>query len=195
LPTSSSTTKHFYDRGWSGVNIEPGPTYAQLLQERPRDVNLNVAAADHDGEIDFFEHPEDPGTSTTRVELHPNLQTRLTERRNRTVPCRTLKTLLSEHAAEQPIDFMSVDVEGGETAVIRGNDWTRFRPTIVLLEAVEPYSNTPSHQGWEPLMLQAGYLFAYFDGLNRFYVAQERRAVLEHFRVPVNVLDGFTLPR
>jgi FkbM family methyltransferase len=40
-------------------------------------------------------------------------------------------------------------------------------------------------------LLAQGYEFAWFDGLNRFYVAQERRDRLEAFRVPVNINDGF----
>jgi hypothetical protein len=38
------------------------------------------------------------------------------------------------------------------------------------LEAVEAFSSKPNHQLWEPLLLAAGYEFAYFDGLNRWYV-------------------------
>ncbi len=41
-PTLGSVTRHFYDRGWSGVNVEPGLLFASLARERPRDVNLNV---------------------------------------------------------------------------------------------------------------------------------------------------------
>jgi FkbM family methyltransferase len=194
-PVTASVTKHFYDKGWRGLNLEPGPTFPTLANERPRDVNLKLAVSGHDGELGFFEHPEDPGTSTTRPELHPNLVSRVHERRLRVVPCRTLASILSEHAPGVPIDFMNIDVEGSEEAVIRGADWVRFRPRIVLIEAVAPYASTPTHQGWEPVLTASGYQFAYFDGINRFYIAEEHSDLHEHFRVPVNVLDGFQQAR
>lgn len=40
-PTADSVTRAFYDRGWSGINVEPVPSYYHALcQERPRDTNL-----------------------------------------------------------------------------------------------------------------------------------------------------------
>jgi hypothetical protein len=106
------------------------------------------------------------------------------------IPARTLRGILEEHAPER-IDFMSIDVEGHETQVIRGNDWDRFRPRVVLVEATLPMTRTPCHQEWEPLLLAAGYIFAYFDGLNRFYVSRENADLLEHFHCPVNIFDHY----
>ena len=34
----------------------------------------------------------------------------------------------------QYIDFMSVDVEGHDLSVLESNDWSRFRPKIVVVE-------------------------------------------------------------
>ena len=43
-PDLDSVTKHFYLRGWTGINVEPSATaFARLSAARPRDVNLNVA--------------------------------------------------------------------------------------------------------------------------------------------------------
>ena len=35
------------------------------------------------------------------------------------------------------IDFLSIDVEGLDFAVLKSNDWARFRPTLVLVEALQ----------------------------------------------------------
>ena len=46
-PVTGSVTKLFYDRGWSGVNIEPAPArFARLRGERERDVTLAVDLAE-----------------------------------------------------------------------------------------------------------------------------------------------------
>ena len=77
----------------------------------------------------------------------------------------------------QEIDFLKVDVEGAEPDVLAGGDWRRFRPKVVLVEAVAPGSMAPSHAEWEPILFGDGYGFAFFDGLNRFYVAEEAAAL------------------
>jgi FkbM family methyltransferase len=41
------------------------------------------------------------------------------------------------------------------------------------------------------LLLDAGYHFVYFDGLNRFYVSEERQDLKRYFSVPVNASDRF----
>jgi hypothetical protein len=65
---------------------------------------------------------------------------------------------------------------------------------VVLVEATIPLTQTDASAEWEPLVTGAGYRFCYFDGLNRFYVAEEKWAALgRHFAVPPNVFDGFTL--
>src|SRR5262249_31376956 len=46
--------------------------------------------------------------------------------------------------------------------------------------------------GWESLLVSAGYRFVWFDGLSRFYVAEERYTDLgQYFELPVNVFDDF----
>jgi hypothetical protein len=65
--------------------------------------------------------------------------------------------------------------------VLAGADWRRFRPKVVLVEAVAPGTMAPSHAEWEPILFGAGYGFAFFDGLNRFYVADEAAALKARF--------------
>ena len=43
-PVVDSVTKHFYDRGWSGVNVEPVTRFHEkFVATRPRDWNINSA--------------------------------------------------------------------------------------------------------------------------------------------------------
>ena len=96
----------------------------------------------------------------------------------------------------QEVHFLKVDVEGWEEAVLLGNDWSINRPWIVLVEATLPLSAMESFQGWEPILLNAGYEFAFADGLNRFYVSKEREAeLLASLKYPPNVFDMFVCHR
>jgi len=112
-----------------------------------------------------------------------------------TVPVITLAAICAEHVSG-PINFLKVDVEGAERAALEGADFTRYRPWIILVEATRPNSQTPSHVEWEDLLTDAGYRMVYFDGLNRFYIADEQYdALAESFRAPPNVFDMFVRDR
>lgn len=191
-PVSNSVTKLFYDDGWHGINIEPalGP-FDRLVAARPRDLNLNIGLSDEPGTLTFYELPaESVGGSTFSAEQaewhHDNglpADTRLVE-------VSTLARICEEYVTGT-IDFLSVDVEGHEANVLAGGDWTRWRPRIVLVEATQPATTIPTHDQWEHILLENNYLFAFFDGLNRYYVREEDRELLPALSTPVNVTDDY----
>jgi hypothetical protein len=71
--------------------------------------------------------------------------------------------------APWPVDFIKIDVEGMEHEVVISADWNQLDVDVVIVESTRPNSTLPSHEEWEPILLDAGYLFRMFDGLNRFY--------------------------
>jgi FkbM family methyltransferase len=192
-PKNCSVTKYFYELGWTGVNVEPNAKFHVLAADRPRDVNLNLAMGDRDGEQTFFEFSENPALSTfVQFEADEHRARFGYQYRARRVPVRTLRSLCAEHGVGE-IDFMSIDVEGYERQVLSGADWRQWRPRVVLIEATRPHLTETTHEGWESLILEAGYRFAYFDGLNRFYLREEDAALQRHFDVPPNVFDDYIL--
>ncbi len=190
-PEVDSVTRAFYDRGWSGINVEPVEAYARRLEAaRGRDLTLRVALGETAGERPFFTVP-DTGLSTLEASVAQACRDQGFTVREGTVRVETLAAVCRRHAPPD-IHFLKVDVEGAEHAVLAGADFTAFRPWIVLVEATRPMSTEEPHATWEPLLLDAGYRFAWFDGLNRFYLAAERHAELApHFRTPPNVFDDF----
>ena len=55
VPVIDSVTLHFYNQGWSGVNVEPDPEYfAEFVEARERDVNLNVAIGGGSHAVTFY---------------------------------------------------------------------------------------------------------------------------------------------
>jgi FkbM family methyltransferase len=187
-PVVDSVTKHFYDRGWRGINVEPSPQFSdRLAQLRPEDVNLHVAVSDHLGSGVLHDAGDRQGGLST-------LDDQIAERvlgHNRTdvdVVLTTLAVLVEEHD-NGTVDFLKIDVEGSEREVIAGADWERCRPRVVVVEAVQPNEGTPTHQTWEHLLIGVGYRLALFDGLNRFYALDEEACEL--LSVPANVTDDF----
>jgi FkbM family methyltransferase len=165
-PERDSVTKWFYDRGWCGINVEPVPYYHALLErERPRDVNLCVAVTDR------------VGSATMTVMAGTGLSTLAEENADRQdyprelliVPTPTLAELCRAYVpVGVVIDFLKIDVEGSEGEVIAGGDWRHYRPTIGVVEAIDP-RGAATWQAWEPMLLAHGYTFLEFDGLNRWY--------------------------
>ena len=190
-PVSDSVTKHFYDKGWHGINVEPMPAcHAKLQEQRTRDVNLNIALLDKAGNTPFYAI-EGTGLSTVKRDYAESYRSTGSDVQEHVFEASTLSAICAEYVGDRLIDFLKVDTEGTELQVLEGGDWTRFRPRVVLIEATIPMSTSPSFAETEHFMLAHGYLFAYFDGLNRFYVATEESDLLKHFATPPNVFDSF----
>ena len=189
-PDADSVTRAFYDRGWSGVNIEPlQAEAAHIRAARPRDVTLQLALGAAPGEA-VLHALDGTGLSTLDPAVAAG-HARTRSVREVVVPVRTLAEICRLYAPDD-IHFLKIDVEGAERAVLEGADLVSFRPWIILAEATAPASTIPTHAGWEPLLLDAEYRFVWFDGLNRYYVAAERHdALAPAFSTPPNVFDDF----
>lgn len=194
-PVLDSVTCYFYERGWTGINIEPVRESFELLQKhRVRDTNLNVAISNTCGEATFYEIEGIESWCTLS-----SLETRIADENvavqrrvaSRKIPVVTLNSIFEEHAAAT-IDFLKIDVEGHEKQVLEGCDFHRFRPRIVIVEATNPNSKETSFEDWQVFLIESGYMFAYFDGLNRYYIRNEDEHLATAFATPISVLDGFT---
>ena len=108
------------------------------------------------------------------------------------VPSVTLDNLF-EQSQGREIHWLKIDVEGSEKEVLQGWRKSDVRPWIVILERTLRNSQITSHQKWESMILRKGYKFAYFDGLNRFYIAAAHANLLSAFAVGPNVFDGFAV--
>lgn len=191
-PVIDSVTKAFYEKGWRGINIEPiDYLYQQLMSDRPEDINLNIACAAENGEITLFE-VADTGMSTINSEYAIRHESNSYKVIKRNVLARRLDDVIDELGIKE-IHFLKIDVEGAETLVLQGIDLNRIRPWIILIEATEPQTEIPTHKYWESLIVERGYDFVYFDGLNRFYLAKEQFALQNGFSAPPNCFDNFIL--
>jgi FkbM family methyltransferase len=182
-PVLHSVTKHFYDRGWSGVNIEPHRGFhRRLCEDRPRDVNLNVALSDSETVVTFHEESSGTGISSL-TEVFADWNIGLTVE-DRPIAVTTLARICEQYADRQ-IDFLKIDVEGVERPACQGGDWAKYRPRITLIEA--PWADF--FEDWDSWFKDRDYLFACFDGINRFYVRSEDRDLIPTLAVPYNSLD------
>ena len=186
-PIADNVSFWFYERGWRGLVVEPQADLAALYPRlRPRDTVVQALVGRADGESDFYLVDRLHGFSTTVQQHAEKAQAFGAGYRKLRLPVMTLAALCQAHDVGA-IDFLKIDVEGAEADVLFGNDWQRFRPKVIVAEAVAPGSGEPAWQEWEPMLLAQGYRFVLFDTLNRFYVAEEHPGILA--RLPSERVD------
>jgi FkbM family methyltransferase len=191
-PLVDSVSQAFYQHGWRGVHVEPVSHYASLLRaDRPDETVLQVALGAQEGVIEL-NVIADTGLSTAVAEYAQLHQQHGFATRTELVPVLTMRTALQSLAGKQ-VHWLKIDVEGFEEQVLRGWDSSVLRPWILVVEATVPTSEEVRFAHWEPLVAAAGYHFAYFDGLNRFYVAAEHPELMAAFASPPNVFDAARL--
>lgn len=192
-PTVDSISRPFYDRGWRGVTVEPvADLVARHRQQRPEDLQVHgVAGRPGADEVVLHEFPG-TGLSTTVDDLRDaHVRSGFTGN-DTVVRSFTVDRILEDAGHSGDLHFVVVDTEGSEADVLEGFDLRRWRPWVLVVEATVPNTGEPAHERWEPGVLDAGYELCLFDGLSRFYVAEERAELLRHrLSRPANVLDHF----
>ena len=192
-PVIDSVSKAFYERGWRGIHIEPVAHYAELLRlDRPDEKVLQVALSDSEGLLELNVIPGTGLSTAVDVYAQRHQEERQFERQRIFVPAMTMKTAL-QPLAGKPVHWLKIDVEGFEAQVLRGWDSQALRPWVMVVEATIPGSAETDYAAWEGILAAANYRFVYFDGLNRFYVAQEHAELAAAFSAPPNVFDDARL--
>src|SRR5438045_4652224 len=177
-PVYDNVSFAFYLAGWRGVTVEPNPALAELGRAvRPRDHLFDGLCGAACGAATLYLQREFHGLSTTIAE-HAETAEKETGRSAETLslPVTTLAALCEQHASST-FEFLKIDVEGAEADVLRGGDFSRFRPKIIVVEAIKPFTLAPAWDEWESLLSRHGYRYVWDDELNRYYVADEARAI------------------
>ena len=177
-PVYDNVSFAFYLSGWRGITVEPNPALAALARAvRPRDHLYEGLCGATAGAATLYLQREFHGLSTTVAE-HAQAAEKEVNRSAEavTLPMTTL-AVLCEQLAPASFEFLKVDVEGAEADVLRGADFSRFRPKIIMVEAIKPLTLAPAWDEWEPLLARHGYAYVWDDELNRYYVAEEARTI------------------
>ena len=139
-PKRFSNTYCFYQKGWKGINIDPMPESMKLFKKlRPRDLNLEFGIAEKEGILKYYIFNEPALNSFSKS---------LSSERNKTqnsyyikkvinIEVKPLYKVLDTFLNNQKIDFLNIDVEGLDLQVLKSNDWSKYRPKIILVEILK----------------------------------------------------------
>jgi len=162
-PRRFSNTYLFYLKGWRGINIEPNPDQAAAFRrERKRDINLQIGISDHEGTLVYYQF-DDPALNSFDAEVTASrvATTNYKVLGTTEIPVQRLDDVLRRHLPPGvQIDFLSIDVEGLDLAVLQSNDWDVFRPHYVLAESMGT--------SWENALLSEEFSFMKACGYDLF---------------------------
>lgn len=157
-----SVTRLFYERGWSGVNIDANEAFAEGYRRRDRDQFVCAGIGSEPGELVFRVYPEHAGLSTFDEVIKAEHEGAGYPYRDVKVPMRTLDDVLASTGISR-IDFLKIDAEGFEPDVLRGLDLEAIRPSVIVTEASR---SAACHE----ILLAHRYHREFFDGLNDYFV-------------------------
>ncbi len=142
-PTRFSNTFSFYEKGWSGINVDPLPGIMDKFNtQRPNDINIEAGVSLEEQELIYYMFNEPALNTFSKEEAQKkgglSIYKIIEQRKIRTYP---LSSILDKYIKSGTlIDFMTIDVEGLDLDVLKSNDWEKYRPGLLLVEDLKKQS-------------------------------------------------------
>ena len=133
-PIQRNNTHLLFKKGWEGINIDVNKFSIDLFNFlRPKDLNLQIAISDEEGEISFFYQKKFSQLNTTEKKIaNENFQGNYQEKK---VKCQTIQNILDNSKYKnKKIDFLNIDVEGAEMKVLNTLNFEIYDPSLICVE-------------------------------------------------------------
>ncbi len=143
-PVDINNTYLFYLGGSSGVCIEPNPTLVEKIKScRPKDICLNVGIGGgaENAILDFYifdDADSEKGLSTfsKKDAEHVERTTHIKIAEIKKIPVVPVSEILETHFKHKAPDLISLDVEGLDLDILKGIDFSKYRPVAICVETV-----------------------------------------------------------
>ena len=129
----NNNTYPLYKRGWNGINIDIDYSAIDSFNFlRSKDTNIEIAVSDTIGNSDLFFYHNRAAKNTLSKEKG------LDAKQIRSIKTTTLNKIIQESIyKDQKINFLTIDVEGFELNVLRGFDFKKYKPELVVVELIQ----------------------------------------------------------
>ena len=183
-PFRFSNTYWAYQKGWSGVNIDATPGSAKLFKRwRPRDLSIESCIDAEEQVIEYTVYSEPALNTYDSRRVDSLASTKYKPKGTVRLQTRRLDSLLGEAFNGQTdpvIDFLSIDVEGSEMDVLKSNDWSRFKPRVIVIEVLGKTLSTVSSSAEYQFLTNLGYVPVSMLYHSVIFVADEK-LLAEHW--------------
>lgn len=128
--------------GWSGISVEPSRAAFEKLSATRKCITVNSCIAAEPGSTQFLEIQGYAAMlSGVLHQYHPQHRKRIDrevkemggDKHQVEVACYTVSQLCREHGIEH-IDYLSVDTEGGELAILQSIDFSQLDIRLITVE-------------------------------------------------------------
>lgn len=166
----SNTALLHINQGWRGLNIDVDERAISAFNRyRPNDINVcsGVAGAPGIMEVTIFDEGAvntfDPVAAANPAWAHFGKIKKMVE-------VDTLKGLLDRYLPPATaIDMLNLDAEGLDLEILNSNDWSRYRPRVILVEGEYVDIGTLREGPIHALLKSHGYSFMSQVAITSFY--------------------------
>lgn len=170
-PNRFSNTKRFYKRGWTGINIEPDINNCRrFISDRKRDINLNIGIGNSNEKMRFYVFSPNTLSTFSKKETDEYLKQGFKIEKEIEVESMILKDVLDKYVKGAQIDFFTIDTEGNDLIVLQGNDWNKYRPTLLCVEVNTHGGNRSEAESLQEYLYSIEYKRVSDNGLNAIYL-------------------------
>ena len=134
-PIQKSNTFKLYLKGWTGICVDGNSVLIEKFRKvRKKDTCLAAIVSDSSREIVFYQDDLHHELSSVDAGQGNELKSMNAELKEIRTFSTTLKDLFEKHLGSRKIDLLCVDVEHHDLEVLKGNDFEKYRPSIVCAE-------------------------------------------------------------
>jgi FkbM family methyltransferase len=170
-PFHLSNTALLYSMGGQGILVEPDPYFAKLLRKKRSRDKVMQAGVHFSGEeqADFF--VMNPPTLNTFSRHEMERYVLMGHKLTNTLPV-TLKNINVILEQTGNIDFMNLDIEGLDKAILEMINWEKYRPTCICVETItyETKQEPKKYNDIIELMVDHGYVLYADTFINSIFV-------------------------
>ena len=135
-PIKNNNTYLLYKRGWRGVNIDLDTVNIDLFNFfRPNDNNINAAISNKIEVKELFYYHQKSPINTLDQNISSKQNAKIEKKVK--IQTNTLSNILDKIIIKK-IDVLSIDVEGYELKVLKGLNFEKYRPDVIIVEYLDP---------------------------------------------------------
>jgi len=154
-----------YFFGWKGIAIEANDVFFNKLKKNRKCTCLNVVVGKNEKDVQFLETGPTGGIVGENYDNNFSKRTKLLNKlkeKIKTKKTKTLQKILDENNSPSIIDYLSLDVEGAETDILRNFDFNKYIFLSMTVERPTPELNK--------ILFDNGYIFVKNFKVDSFYV-------------------------